>query len=180
MDVNNIINYIFSTSALIISIVSIVQTNEREKSRKLKDSLMSELSVFYDSLRKFISCYTEDRKEANPQQIILTLKFYSVQFSAIKSVINEELDCKIQDLDIIEEKFYDIRKAMTDAVEFIKAVSKQQNVLFADITIKEIEELNADIYKCIMKSQYRINNSKVKRVCLHNCILVNYICKKHT
>ncbi len=163
MNINSVITYLFSIAALIVSIVSIVQTNKRDKNRKLKNSLMTELSVFYNSLRQFIFCYTEGKQKANPQQIISTLKVHFVQFSAIKSIIQEEISCHIQDLDTIDSKFQDMRRIMTDAVEFIEAVSNKTDFVFSDITIKEIEELNADIYKSIMRSQYKINSSVVKR-----------------
>ena len=124
---------------------------------------MSELSVFYNSLRAFLFRYTEEKEEALPQQIISTLKFHSVQFSAIKSVINEVVSTPIEDLSSIEVKFQEIRRVMTDAVEFIEAASNKKKFEFSDITIKEIEELNAEIYKCIMRSQYKINNASIKK-----------------
>lgn len=170
MDVNNIILLIFhvvtptlSLAALVVSIISLVLAKKREKNRKLKDTLMSELSVFYNSLRAFLFRYTEEKEKALPQQIISTLKFHSVQFSAIKSVIDEVVSCPIEDLSSIEIKFQEIRRVMTDAVEFIEAASNKKKFEFSDITIKEIEELNAEIYKCIMRSQYKINNASIKK-----------------
>lgn len=170
MEANNIILIIFhvvtpllSLAALIVSIVSLVLAKKREKNRKLKDSLMSELSTFYDSLRTFIFRLTEEKENAKPQQIISTLKYHSVQFSAIKSVINEVVSAPIDDLNTIETKFLEIRRVMTDAVEFIGAVSSKKEVVFSDITVMEIEELNAEIYKCIMRSQYKVNNSIIKQ-----------------
>ena len=109
MTVDNVILLIFhvltptlSLAALIVSIISIVLTKKREKNRRLKDSLMKELSEFYDHLRIFIFGYTEDKKQAYPQQIISALKFHSMQFSAIKSVVNEVVTDPISDLDTIE------------------------------------------------------------------------------
>lgn len=170
MDANNIILIIFhvltptvSLAALIVSIISLVLAKKREKNRKLKDSLMGELATYYNSLRTFIFHYTENKEKATPQQIISTLKYHSVQFSAIKSVVNEMVVDPIQDLDIVEAKFQEMRRVMTDAVEFIEAVSTKKDFVFADGTVREIEELNAEIYKCIMKSQYKINNTSIKQ-----------------
>ena len=170
MTVDNVILLIFhvltptlSLAALIVSIISIVLTKKREKNRRLKDSLMKELSEFYDHLRIFIFGYTEDKKQAYPQQIISALKFHSMQFSAIKSVVNEVVTDPISDLDTIESKFQEMRTIMTDAVEFIGAASNNTEFVFSDITVKEIEELNTEIYKNIMRTQYKINNSMVNK-----------------
>ena len=48
-------------------------------------------------------------------------------------------------------------------MEFIGAASNNTEFVFSDITVKEIEELNTEIYKNIMRTQYKINNSMVNK-----------------
>lgn len=161
VSVVDIVALVISAIAVGISVWAIFEAKSRERSRKLKDTIIGELMAINEMFVAYLNPIVSQKQEYSCQETISWFKFSMMKIEAISSFITSSLNVDDSHVSNIKNKVHSLREDVTDCTSFRQQYNEPQYSLNEGEILK-VEKTYSELYEIILKMVNHVNIVKPK------------------